>query len=191
MKVIEVAKGNEKEVTTLIFNTVVPRPIAWITTISACGVVNLAPFSFYNAVTTRPPLIFVSIGKRKDGKEKDTARNIIETGEFVVNVATKPFLEKIVKTGESLPPEESEVEKFNIETAPALKVKPPIVKGVPAALECKLRETINLGDTPMTVVIGEVVAIHYTEEITGSSKGIIGRLGGKRYAVINDEIEII
>ncbi|WP_456437272.1 flavin reductase family protein [Desulfurobacterium sp.] len=190
MKVVDVSKGKQKEISKLIFNTVVPRPIAWITTVSADGIVNLAPFSFYNAITTKPPLLFVSIGKRKDGTEKDTVRNIKETGEFVINVVTETFLEEMVKTGENLPPEESEVEKFNIETVPSTKVKPPIVKGVPAAFECTLKEILEIGDTPMNVVIGEVVAIHYIEEIINSSKGIVGRLGGKRYTVISDEVEL-
>ncbi|WP_022847385.1 MULTISPECIES: flavin reductase family protein [unclassified Desulfurobacterium] len=190
MKVVDVSKGKQREISKLIFNTVVPRPIAWITTVSADGIVNLAPFSFYNAITTKPPLLFVSIGKRKDGTEKDTVRNIKETGEFVINVVTETFLEEMVKTGEDLPPEESEVEKFNIETVPSTKVKPPIVKGVPAAFECILKEILEIGDTPMNVVIGEVVAIHYIEEIINSSKGIVGRLGGKRYTIISDEVEL-
>ncbi|WP_297445761.1 flavin reductase family protein [Desulfurobacterium sp.] len=190
MKVVDVSKGKQKEISKLIFNTVVPRPIAWITTVSADGIVNLAPFSFYNAITTKPPLLFVSIGKRKDGTEKDTVRNIKETGEFVINVVTETFLEEMVKTGEDLSPEESEVEKFNIETVPSTKVKPPIVKGVPAAFECTLKEILEIGDTPMNVVIGEVVAIHYIEEIINFSKGIVGRLGGKRYTVISDEVEL-
>ncbi|OMH40694.1 flavin reductase family protein [Desulfurobacterium indicum] len=190
MKVAEVGKCEQRKISKLIFNTVVPRPIAWITTVSKTGVVNLAPFSFYNAITTKPPLVFISIGKRKDGSEKDTTRNIKETGEFVINVVTKDLLEKMIKTGEDLPPDESEVEKFNVETVPSKKVKPPIVKGVPAALECKLKEILEIGDTPMSVIIGEVVAIHYTEEILQSSKNIVGRLGGKRYTVINEEIEL-
>ncbi|WP_456397738.1 flavin reductase family protein [Desulfurobacterium sp.] len=190
MKVAEVGKCEQKKISKLIFNTIIPRPIAWITTASRSGVVNLAPFSFYNAITTKPPLVFVSIGKRKDGSEKDTVRNIKETGEFVINVVTKDFLDKMVETGNDLPPNESEVEKFNIETVPSKKVKPPIVKGVPAALECKLREILEIGDTPMSVIIGEVVVIHYTDGIFQSSKNIVGRTGGKRYIVIDKEIEL-
>ena len=191
MKTAKVGKTDQKLISKLIFNTVVPRPIAWITTVSNEGVVNLAPFSFYNAVTTKPPMVVVSIGKRRDGTQKDTGRNIRETGEFVINVVSEDFLNKMVETGNDFPPEESEAEKIGIALEPSLMVKPPGVKGVPAALECKLKEIVEIGDTPMDLVIGRVVAIHYKPEILETQKGIVGRLGGKRYCVVKDEIDLL
>ena len=188
LKTAVVGEAEQKLVSKLIFNTVVPRPIAWITTLSKEGVVNLAPFSFYNAVTTKPPIIIVSIGKRKDGNPKDTARNIREMKEFVINVVSKEFLEKMHLSGKDFPPEVSEAKELGIELEPSVLIKPPRVKGVPAALECRLKEIVEIGDTPMDLVIGEVVAIHYREELLETQRGIVGRLGGKYYLVIGEEV---
>jgi len=190
MKFAVVGKDEQRLVSKLIFNTVVPRPIAWITTISENGKVNLAPFSFFNAITTKPPLIFVSIGKRKDGSLKDTSRNIRRTGEFVVNVVSADFLEKMVESGQDFLPDESEVEKLGIEIESSLLVSPPRVKGVPAVLECKVEKILELGETPMDVVIGRVIAIGYTEKILETQLNIVGRLGGKRYLIVEKEITV-
>ena len=190
METVVVSETPQQLVSKLIFNTVVPRPIAWITTVSKAGKVNLAPFSFFNAITTKPPLLFVSVGKRKDGNLKDTARNILETEEFVVNVVSEEFLEKMHLSGRDFPPEESEAEELNIELEPSKLVKPPKVKGVPAALECVLREHLQLGATPMDVFIGEVVAVHYRPELLETQKGIVGRLGGKRYCCVSEEVDL-
>jgi len=182
---------DKKLISKLMFNLIVPRPIAWVTTISKKGKTNLAPFSFYNGITTKPPLIMVSVGKRKDGTPKDTARNIRETGEFVVNLVTEEFLYPMVESGKDFPPEVSELEVLGLKTEPSEIVKPPRIKGVKAAMECKVEEIIEIGDTPMDLVIGRVVAFHYSPELLESSKGTVGRLGGKRYLVVDGgEIEI-
>ncbi len=190
MKTLLPGKDEQKEISKAIFSIVVPRPIAWISTISKKGIVNLAPFSFFNAVTTKPPIIMVSIGKRKDGTLKDTDRNIRETGEFVVNFVSEEFLEKMHLSGKDYSPNESEAEILNVPTEPSKIVSPPKVKGVSAALECKLKEIVEIGDTPMSLIFGEVVAIHFEEKLLETSEGIVGRLGGKRYTVINNEVDL-
>jgi flavin reductase (DIM6/NTAB) family NADH-FMN oxidoreductase RutF len=121
---------------------------------------------------------------------KDTDRNIRETGEFVVNFVSKEFLEKMHLSGKDYPPNESEAEILNVPTEPSKIVLPPKVKGVPAALECKLKEIVEIGDTPMSLIFGEVVAIHFEEKLLETSKGIVGRLGGKRYTIIDNEIDL-
>jgi flavin reductase (DIM6/NTAB) family NADH-FMN oxidoreductase RutF len=189
-KLIVEQTEDRKLVAQLMFNLIVPRPIAWITTISKDGKVNLAPFSFYNGITTKPPLIMVSVGKRKNGTPKDTGRNIRETGEFVVNLVTEEFLYPMVESGKDLPPEVSEIEMLDLETEPSEIVKTPRIKRVKAAMECKVEKILEIGDTPMDLVIGKVVAFHYEKELLNSSKGIVGRLGGKRYLVVDREIEI-
>ena len=181
---------DRKLIAQLMFNLIVPRPIAWVSTISPSGVVNLAPFSFYNGITTKPPLVMISVGKRKDGRRKDTARNILETGEFVINLVTEEFLKPMVETGKDFPPEESEAEALNLQLEPSLIVKPPRVKGVKAAFECKLYRLIEIGETPMDLIIGLVVAFHYEPKLLETSKGVVGRLGGKRYTIVDNEIEI-
>jgi len=172
------------------FNLIVPRPLAWVSTLSPEGVVNLAPFSFYNGITTRPPLVMISVGKRKDGTRKDTAKNVALTGEFVVNLVTEEFLEKAVKSGKDYPPSVSEAEELGIELEPSAVVKPPRVKGVKAALECKLYELIEIGEAPTDLIIGRVVAFHFDPGLLESSKGVAGRLGGKRYTIVEREFEL-
>lgn len=182
---------DKKLIAQLMFNLIVPRPIAWISTVSPEGVVNIAPFSFYNGITSKPPLIMVSVGRRRDGRRKDTSRNILQTGEFVVNLVTEEFLKPMVESGKDFPPEESEVEALNLQTEPSKLVKPPRVKDVKAALECKLYRLIEIGDTPMDLIIGRVVAFHYDPKLLETSKGVVGRLGGKRYTVVDNEIELL
>jgi len=181
---------DKKLIAQLMFNLIVPRPIAWVSTISPEGVVNIAPFSFYNGITSKPPLVMISVGRRKDGSRKDTSRNILETGEFVINLVTEEFLKPMVESGKDFPPHESEIENLNLQTEPSAVVKPPRVKGVKAAMECKLYRVIEIGDTPMDLIIGLVVAFHYDPKLLESSKGVVGRLGGKRYTVVDNEIEI-
>lgn len=189
-KVITSEVEDKRLIAQLMFSLIVPRPIAWVTTVSTDGVVNLAPFSFYNGITSKPPLVMISVGRRKDGTRKDTGRNIAETGEFVINLVSEEFLEPMVESGKDFPPDVSEVEELGLELEPSEVVKPPRIKGVRAALECKLYELIEIGDTPMDLVIGKVVAFHYDPELLKSSGGVVGRLGGKRYTVIDREIEI-
>jgi flavin reductase (DIM6/NTAB) family NADH-FMN oxidoreductase RutF len=190
-KLIVSPEADKRQIARLMFNLIVPRPIAWITTVSPEGIVNLAPFSFYNGITTKPPLVMVSVGKRKDGSPKDTARNIRVSGEFVINLVTEEFLKPMVESGKDFPPEESEIDALGLETEPSEIVKPPRIKGAKAALECKLYELIEIGDTPMDLVIGKVVAFHYDPKLLETSKGVVGRLGGKRYTIVDKEIEIL
>lgn len=129
---------------------VVPRPIAWISTIGADGVDNLAPHSFFTISCEEPPIVqFSSVGR------KDTLRNIEETGEFVVNLASEDHFEEINATSTDFPWEVSEFDAVGIEREPSLLVKPPRVAASPAVLECRLHSTMRLGNS--TVVFGSVV----------------------------------
>ena len=115
---------------------------------------------------------------------------MIETGEFVVNIVSRELLEKMHLSGRDFPPEESEAEKLGVEVESSCLVKPPRVKGSPASLECILREHLSLGSTPMDVFIGEVVAVQYVPEVLTTQSGIVGRLGGKRYCCVREEIDL-
>ncbi|HSE72704.1 MAG TPA: flavin reductase family protein [Nocardioidaceae bacterium] len=131
---------------------VVPRPIAWVSTLSAEGVVNLAPHSFYTVACARPPIVqFSSVGK------KDTLRNVLATGEFVVNLATARLLEQVNNSAARFAPDQSEVDALGIEVEPSVKVRPPRVLRSPASIECTLHSTLELGDS--TVVLGNVQVI--------------------------------
>lgn len=148
------------------FNAIVgPRPIGWISSVSAGGQINLAPYSFFNAFNYTPPLIgFASIG------DKDTLRNIRETGEFVWNLVTRPLAEAMNATCAHVPPEVNEFELAGLTAVPSRLVKAPRVAESPVAFECKLTQIIQLQSADGTLVptwltLGEVVAIHIAKHL--------------------------
>ncbi|CAN5714458.1 flavin reductase family protein [soil metagenome] len=175
----------------LVIGCVVPRPIAWITTVDAQGRVNAAPFSSYNYVATTPPMLAVNIATR-EGQIKDTARNIRETGQFVVNVATESTMELMHACGENYAPDESEVEALGIELLPSRIVKPPRIAATPVQMECKLDQIVVLGTGINTLFIGEVVAFHLSPDIydgkrvDSAAMRPIARLGGPFYAGLGE-----
>ena len=137
---------------------VVPRPIAWVTTVSADGVVNLAPHSFYTVACARPPIVqFSSVGK------KDTLRNVLATREFVINLAHAPLLAQVNNSAARFAPEQSEVDELDIEMEPSLRVSPPRVARSPVSIECTLHSTNELGDS--TVILGDVRMISVADEV--------------------------
>ena len=164
----------------LLTNLVVPRPIAWVTSLSAAGVVNLAPFSFFNAVGADPLYLVVSIGRRDDGTPKDTVRNI-ETGQgFVVNLVTEELLGAMNVSAVEFPPDRSELEASGLDVAPSARVQAPRLAAAQVSLECKLDRTIALGTN--TLVIGEVVMFHVADRLVDDRLRIhgfepLGRLG--------------
>jgi flavin reductase (DIM6/NTAB) family NADH-FMN oxidoreductase RutF len=140
----------------LLTATVVPRPIAWVSSRSAAGVDNLAPHSFFTVACARPPIVqFTSVGK------KDSLRNARETGEFVVNLAPEPLFEHVNATGTNYPAEVSEFEAIGVTPAPSSKVSPWRVAESPVAIECTLNRTVELGDS--TIVLGDVMLIAIEE----------------------------
>jgi flavin reductase (DIM6/NTAB) family NADH-FMN oxidoreductase RutF len=142
----------------LLTAVVVPRPIAWVTSLSADGVVNLAPHSFYTVACARPPIVqFTSVGK------KDTLRNVLATGEFVVNLAYGPLIEAVNNSSAAFDPAESEPAALGITMEPSEVVAPPRVKDSPVSIECRLHSTNELGDS--TVVLGEVLLITVADEV--------------------------
>ncbi len=142
----------------LLTAVVVPRPIAWVSTVSPSGVVNLAPHSFYTVACARPPIVqFTSVGK------KDTLRNVLATGEFVVNLAPASLMKQVNNSAARFAPDQSEVEALGIEVEPGVKVRPPRVAASPVAIECTLHSTNELGDS--TVVLGDVQVISVADEV--------------------------
>jgi flavin reductase (DIM6/NTAB) family NADH-FMN oxidoreductase RutF len=137
---------------------VVPRPIAWVTSLSAEGTVNLAPHSFYTVACANPPIVqFTSVGS------KDTLRNVRDTGEFVVNLAHGPLMEAVNDSAATFAPDQSEPAQLGITMEPSALVRPPRVKDSPVSIECTLHSTNELGDS--TVVLGSVVAITVADEV--------------------------
>ncbi|MBL6752078.1 MAG: flavin reductase family protein [Nevskia sp.] len=164
----------------LITNLVVPRPIAWVSTLGEDGVVNLAPFSFFNAVGTDPLYVVVSVAGKEGGGPKDTARNIQAAGEFVVNLVTEDLFDAMNVSAADFPAGCSELEAAGLHTAPSVKVKAPRVAEAQASLECRLHATQPLG--AYTLFIGEVVMFHVADRLVGRKLHIqdfapLGRMG--------------
>ena len=168
---------------------VVPRPIAWVTTVSEDGVVNLAPHSFYTVACARPPIVqFSSVGK------KDTLRNVLATGEFVVNLAHAPLLEQVNNSAARFAPDQSEVDMLHIEMEPSVAVSPPRVAKSPVSIECTLHSTNELGDS--TVILGDVRMISVADEVLidghpeYSLLDPLARLGKDEWALHSDVVAI-
>ncbi|MGA8863419.1 MAG: flavin reductase family protein [Gallionella sp.] len=168
----------------LLTNLVVPRPIAWVTSQNAGGVINLAPFSFFNAVSGNPIYLIISVGadeaRETDGAMKDTAKNILASGEFVVNMVTEELFDAMNVSAADFPEGESELSAAGLHTAPSVKVKPPRVAEAQASMECKLHSSQVLGKN--TLIIGEVVMFHVDDHLMGPRMHVngfapIGRLG--------------
>ena len=178
----------------LLTNLVVPRPIAWVTSLGGTGVVNLAPFSFFNAVGSDPLYVIISVGRRDDGALKDTARNIQTSGEFVVNLVPEDLLAAMNLSAAEFPPEESELTAVDLHSAESVRVKAPRLAEAQASLECKLFQSQPLGAN--TLYIGEVVMFHVADHLLGPRLHVdgfapIGRLGSPSiYCRTTDRFEI-
>lgn len=191
----------EGELSRILNGTVVPRPIAWVSTADEAGNLNLAPFSFFNVVCTRPPTLLFCPGVRGlDGATKDTLNNIRDTGEYVINVVTEATAEAMNRSATELPASASEFEFAGVTPAPAARVRPPRVAESPVSFECELRQIVDIGDGGIgsaAIVIGEIMHIHLADEILLPNYKIdiqalkpIGRLAGYSYARVNDIFEM-
>jgi flavin reductase (DIM6/NTAB) family NADH-FMN oxidoreductase RutF len=164
----------------LLTNLVVPRPIAWVTSLNVAGVVNLAPFSFFNAVGGDPVYVVISIGRRDTGEPKDTAANIQSGGDFVVNLVTEEALGAMNVSAVDFPPEISELDAAQLQTTPSVRVKAPCLACAPVNLECRLHQVVALGAN--ILFIGEVVMFHVADHLIDPQLHVtgfapIGRLG--------------
>lgn len=180
-----------------------PRPIGWVTTVNAQGAINLAPYSFFNAVSSDPPMVFYGVGGKHDaGGEKDSLRNVRETGEFVCNLVTWELRHQMNETSAPAPHEVDEAQAVGIATVPSKLVKPPRVAASPAHLECKLHQFIDLPTDPASgehnvMVIGRVVGVHIDDNfVTGGRFDTaraqpIARCGYNDYAVVTECFEMI
>lgn len=173
---------------------VAPRPIGWISSLDAAGRVNLAPYSFFNAIADTPPMVLFSSAGRKpgDGAAKDSAANIRATGEFVCNIVSFALRHAMNATSGSHPAGTDEFDLAGLERAPCRVVAPPRVAAAPAALECRLWRTIDLPGEANILVIGEVVGIHINEAFITEGKVDItryrpvARLGYRDYAAVTE-----
>lgn len=184
--------GNERYRT--ISTLVAPRPIAWVSTRSADGIDNLAPFSFFNIISSRnPPVLMFSPGVKPGGAAwKDTAANVAETGECVINFVTPDMAAKMDETSHSVDAEVSEFDFANVERAESVKVDPPRVGNTSASIECKEYDILEIGNN--TAVLAEVVYIHLDDDLVADHEdlpdplaycsNLVGRIGGPYFTAI-------
>ncbi|MBL8816840.1 MAG: flavin reductase family protein [Planctomyces sp.] len=178
---------------------IVPRPIAWVSTISTSGRTNLAPFSFFSGVGSKPPSLLFCPANRRDGTMKDTMRNVVSQGEFVVNIVSEDVCAVMNQTAAELPEEESEFQTFGVAEAPSVVVRPPRVAGSPAQLECRLMQMIRLGEGggAANIIIGEIVHLAIRDSVLDArgyadpeKMQVVGRMGGSSYCRTGDRFEL-
>ncbi|WP_026567393.1 flavin reductase family protein [Bacillus sp. UNC41MFS5] len=195
---IDPASMSERENYKFLIGSIIPRPIAFVTTSSKEGVLNGAPFSYFNIVSSNPPMISLSI-QRSAGRQKDTARNIIESKEFVIHIVDELNVDKINKTAANLPPDKSEIDLAKLTPLDSVKISVPGVKEAKIRMECTLQHSLELGglDTPgCDFIIGKVVQFHVENDIYENGRidprglAAVSRLAGNNYAKIGEIFEI-
>jgi len=175
---------------------VLPRPIAWVTTLGPAGVVNAAPFSFFNVFAEDPPLIMFAVNKRPDGRLKDTWLNIQRTGEFVVNLADEPLARAMHDSSGDFPPNVGEPDYLGLKLESSVDIEPPRLADAPWSMECKTWQVINVKDDRQ-LVIGEGLRFHIRDELW-DPKAMrvhmeryhpVGRMFADRYCRTDDRVE--
>jgi len=175
---------------------VLPRPIAWVTTLGPTGVVNAAPFSFFNVFAEDPPLCMFAVNKRPDGRLKDTWLNIERTGEFVINLTDEPLGRAMHDSSGDFPPDIGEADYLGLKLAPSIDIKTPRLADAPWAMECKTWQVINVKDDRQ-LVIGEGSRFHIRDELWDAEAmrvhmdryHPVGRMFADRYCRTDDRME--
>ena len=183
----------------LMIGSIVPRPIAFVSTISKNGVPNLAPFSFFNGVCSNPPTILFSTVIKKDGMRKDTLNNVEATKEFVVNIVSEDIAEKMNITSADFPPEVDEFVESGLTPIPSDLVKPARVKESRISMECKLTQIVRIGAGPGggCTVFGEILRFHISDELFENFRidpdklRAIARMGGPTYSRTRDRFDMV
>lgn len=184
----------------LLSGSVIPRPIAFVTTLSEEGVLNAAPFSFFNVVTADPPMVSVSV-QRKNGEQKDTARHAASRGEFVVHIPDERYIEAINQTAAPVPPDVSEVSLAGLTAVPSEQISVPGVGEARIRMECVLERSIPLGGREgapsADLLIGRVVRFHIASELYDNGRidpeGLapVSRLAGNDYSKLGERFIIV
>lgn len=189
---------SERENYKFLIGSIIPRPIAFVTSLSEEGILNGAPFSYFNIVTSNPPMISLAI-QRSEGRQKDTATNILTKKEFVVHIVDEHNVEKINETAASLPPTQSEIQLAELTTVSSTKISVPGVKEAKVRMECVLEHSLEVGGVHSPgcdFFIGKVVQFHIEDDIYEKGRinprglAAVSRLAGASYAKIGETFEI-
>lgn len=184
----------------LIIGAIVPRPIAFVSSVADDGTANLAPFSFFNGVCSNPPtLMFAPVCRAHDGMEKDTLGNIRQNGEFAVNIVSEDIAEQMVACSTDYPPDVDEFQVSGLTQAPCQRIRPPRVAQSRISFECKLNQIVQIGDgSPGSghIVIGTIVLFHIADDLYQDGRidlaalQPVGRLAGNGYTRTTDNFTI-
>ncbi len=199
--IIDPSQQTYKENYRLMIGSIVPRPIAFVSSLSADGVRNLAPFSFFTGISTQPPTIcFTSSRRASDGCRKDTLNNIEATGEFVVNMVSEDIVVPMNECATDFSPDVDEFEVAGLTPVASERVRPPRVGESPISFECKLYQTLSIGPEGAgggTLIIGEIVLFHVRDDLFDERRRIlmerfrpVGRLGGPEYTKIGERFKL-
>ncbi len=192
---IDLSKVGGEAAYPVLVGLIAPRPIAWVTSLLPAGIVNLAPFSFFNLFGVNPPMVAFSPTLKPDGSQKDTHRNVVATKEFVINASTEQHILQINESSRALSPDESETQWLNLPTLPSNSVRVRRLAEVPYSLECKLHQVVALGNGPSAgnLIIGEIVYAHVCDDIldaTGQPDPallkLVARMGGEYWCRTSD-----
>jgi flavin reductase (DIM6/NTAB) family NADH-FMN oxidoreductase RutF len=195
-RLLELSRMDVQERYKLLIGSIVPRPIALVSTVNREGQPNLAPFSFFMGVGANPPAVAISPMRRGDGSRKDTLRNIEETGQFVVNCISFALAEAMNRASADWPQEVDEFAVSELTPIESLRVRPPRVAESPIQFECQLLHLLPIGEGPLsgTLVVGQVLVAHVREELYEEGRirleayDPIGRLGGSAYVRVRTDV---
>jgi flavin reductase (DIM6/NTAB) family NADH-FMN oxidoreductase RutF len=196
---IDPAAQTDRENYMLLVGSIIPRPIALVTTLSLNGVLNAAPFSYFSIISSQPPLLSIAV-QRKQGVMKDTARNAIDMGAFVIHITDRSIIDKVNETAANLPPDESEVTKAGFTPIASDRIVVPGLQEAKIRMECVLEQTIPLGGTTghpaCDLLIGRVVRFHFTDDVYDNGHinpgklDPISRLAGSYYAELGSRFSL-
>lgn len=198
MLTIDPKNQTERENYKLLIGSIIPRPIAFVTSRSRDGILNAAPFSYFNIAATDPPVLSIAM-QRKDGKMKDSANNIEATNEFVIHIVDEENVREINKTAANRPPEENELELTDFDLAESTVVSVPGIKQAKVRFECTLEKRVELGENGRTtsdLILGKVEQFHLAESIYRAGKidpdtlAAVSRLAGHDYATVGERFTI-
>ena len=197
MEISPESRSNQ-DIYKILIGTVLPRPIAWVSTVDPSGNLNLAPFSFFTVASVNPPILCFSPLLQENSIEKDTLANINQTGEFVVNIVSYGLAQTMNRTSAPYPSDVNEFDVAGVTPKQSRFVEPPCVADSLVNFECKLQQIIRLGSEPMAgnLILGKVCNIHIhpdivrNGEVDNEALDAIGRLGGNKYTTIRDCFEM-